>query len=409
MTPLFTIKLAWRNIWRQKRRTLITASAIAAAMLLSLFIRSMQEGSYALNLDNATRFYSGYLQLQHPEFSENQSIDKLLPSTEEFVGEIRGIEGLTTAVPRIESFALGAAGEKSKGVIVMGVDPGGEDAYSGLAARVKEGRYFQRDDEESVLIGGRLATYFGLAVGDKFILYGQGYHGVTAAGLYHVAGVLNYPNQQMDSRIVYLPLKTAQNLYNTGEQVTAWVLHGENVKGIPALEEAARSRMGEGVKVRNWADISPELAQTIGLDRASGQFLVLVLYIVVGFGLFATIVMMTLERQREFGVMLATGLVRSKLQLLLVLEALFLGVTGIALGMAVTWPLLLWFYFNPIPLTGDIALMMEEMGWEPIIPFSLAPELFGAQILIVLAILALCSLYPLIRIGRLRVVTALKG
>ena len=123
MRPMFTIRLAWRNIWRQKRRTLITASAIAAAMLLSLFMRSMQEGSYARNLDNAARAYSGYLQLQQPEFSENQSIDKLLPGDARFLEKIHQIEGVTTSVPRIESFALGAAGDKSKGVVVMGVDP----------------------------------------------------------------------------------------------------------------------------------------------------------------------------------------------------------------------------------------------------------------------------------------------
>ena len=231
----FTIRLAWRNIWRQKRRTLITASAIAAAMLLSLFMRSMQEGSYARNLDNSTRAYSGYLQLQQPDFSENQSIDKLLPGDASFVERIHGIEGVTSAVPRIESFALGAAGDKSKGVVVMGVDPEAEDAYSGLADRVKQGRYFERPDEEAALIGSRLADYFKLTVGDELVLYGQGYHGTTAAGVYSVAGIIDFPNQQLNARIVYLPLRTAQEFYLSGNQVTAWVLHGENVRRMGSL------------------------------------------------------------------------------------------------------------------------------------------------------------------------------
>jgi ABC-type lipoprotein release transport system permease subunit len=409
MTPEFTIRLAWRNIWRQKRRTLITAFAIAVVLILSLFMRSMQEGSYAQNLDNATRFYSGYLQLQEPEFSENQSIDKLLPAGAEFKRKVENIKGVTTVLPRLESFALGAAGEKSKGVMVMGVEPRAEDDYSGLAGRVKQGRYFQSDNEKSVLVGGKLSEYFDLKLGDEFVLYGQGYHGTTAAGLYKVAGILNYPNQQLDARIVYLPLKTAQALYNTGKQVTAWVLHGQSVKQIPELEKSAREHMGDEVKVRNWADISPELAQQIGLDRAGGIFLMLVLYGVVGFGLFATIVMMTLERQREFAVMLAAGMLRLRLQLLVMLESFFIAMTGIIIGLFIAIPVLFYFHNNPIPLSGDIALTMEEMGFEAIIPFSLAPELFISQLFIVISILLLCSCYPFFRIIRLKIAEGIKG
>lgn len=409
MTLRFAALLAWRNLWRQKRRTLITASAIAVAILLSLFMRSMQEGSYARNLDNATRFYSGYLQLQNPGFSENQSIDKLLPADDKFLAQIRAIEGLTTAVPRLESFALGAAGEKSKGVVVMGIEPQEENDYSGLGARVKQGRYFDRPDEKAALVGGRLARYFGLDLGDELVLYGQGYHGVTASGIYHVVGILDYPGQQMDSRVVYLPLETAQDLYATGNQVTAWVLHGRRVRDIPRLETAARTTMGQDVNVRTWADISPELAQQIAMDRVSGQFLVAVLYGVVGFSLFATIVMMTLERQREFAVLLATGMLRGKMQLLLMLESLYLAMIGVFLGMLVTLPILVWLHYHPIPLTGDLAVTMDEMGFEPIIPFSLRPDLFVNQVMAVLFMLVLCSCYPLARIGRLKLAESLKG
>jgi len=161
--------------------------------------------------------------------------------------------------------------------------------------------------------------------------------------------------------------------------------------------------------VRNWADISPELAQQIALDRASGIFMILVLYGVVGFGLFATIVMMTLERQREFAVMLATGMARAKLQVLVILESFFIALTGALMGFALAFPLLLWFYHHPIQLTGNLAVTMEEMGFEAIVPFSLAPALFAGQMVIVLALLIICSLYPLARIFNLEVAGALKG
>lgn len=409
MGGLFLAKLAWRNIWRQKRRTLITASTIAMTLMLSLFMRSMQEGSYSHNLDNATRFYSGYLQLQHPEFADNQSIDKLLPADSTFSQKVHSISGLSHVVPRLESFALGASASRSKGVVVMGVSPQLEDEYSGLADKITQGRFFSSDDEIGSVIGSGLADYLGLALGDSLVLYGQGYHGVTAAGLYPVVGIVHFPVGQLDQRMVYLPLQAAQQLFATDEQVSSWVLHFDNIKQLDLLKSQAQTVMGAQVRVRDWADLSPELEQQVALDRVSGQFLIFVLYGVAGFGLFATIMMMTLERQREFAVMLAAGMTRLRLQLLVTFESMLIAVSGLVLGMAVITPTLVWFYYHPIPLSGEIAMTMEEMGFEAIIPFSLDPALFVSHVVIVFCLVFLCILYPIGRLQRLSIAAALKG
>jgi len=345
---------------------------------------------YSHNLNNVTRFYSGYLQLQHPQFSDNQSIDKLLPADSTFSQKVHSISGLSHVIPRLESFALGASASRSKGVVVMGVSPQLEDEYSGLADKITQGRFFSSDDENSSVIGSGLAEYLGLELGDSLVLYGQGYHGVTAAGLYPVVGIVHFPVGQLDRRMVYLPLQTAQQLFATDEQVSSWVLHFDNIKQLDLLKSQAQAVMGAQVRVRDWADLSPELEQQVALDRVSGQFLIFVLYGVAGFGLFATIMMMTLERQREFAVMLATGMTRF-------------------LGMVIITPTLIWFYYHPIPLSGEIAMTMEEMGFEAIIPFSLDPALFTSHIVIVFCLVFLCILYPVGRLQRLSIAAALKG
>ncbi len=406
MSTPFLLRLAWRNLWRQRRRTQITAAAIAAAVLLSLAVRSMQEGAYAHNLDTATRFYSGYLQLQHPRYAARRSIDALLAADADFAARVRAIPGVLSAVPRLESFALGAAGERSKGVVVIGVDPAAEDAYSRLGERVRRGRYLAGGEE--ALVGSRLAAYLGIGPGDTLALYGQGYHGATAAGLFTVVGVVRYPLGALDARIVYLPLPAAQSLYGTGERASAWVLHGTDPRAIPVLAAAARAAMGPAVRVRTWDQISPDLAQRIALDRASGRFLVLVLYGVVGFGVFATVAMMTLERRREFAVMLATGMLRSRLALLVLTESLLLTAAGALAGMLAAAPLLAWFHRHPIPLTGALAGAFEELGFAPILPFSIAPELFLGQLANVAVILAVCALYPLVRVARLPIAESLR-
>ncbi len=402
------LKLAWRNLWRQKRRTLLTAAALSLALLLSLLTRSLQEGSYSTNIDNAARFYTGLIQLQNPEYADSGSIDDVLPGNDDYVDAVRSMAEVTHVLPRIESVALAAAEDRSKGVLVLGVDPSLEDEYSHVSDKLSQGRFIHNSDK-GVLVGEGLAHYLRLNIGDEIVLYGQGFQGQTAAGLYIVNGLLKFPIKSLDNQLVYMPIQSAQQLYSAQDLVTSWVIHTKSLKDIPDVENKLKALMGSKVRVRDWQDLSPEMAQQIAMDRAGGIFLIYILYGIVGFGLFATVMMMTLERQREFGVMLATGMARKQLIGLLCIESLFICLIGIIIGVTLSLPILGYFYFNPIEITGDAATMMLEAGFEPILPVSLDIGLFVDQSIAVSFILALCLLYPSWRIWRMELVSALKG
>ena len=401
-------KLAWRNLWRQKRRTLLTASALSLALILSLAMRSLQEGTYASNIDNSARFYTGLIQLQHIDFSNSHSIDDLLPASRDFIAPVVNEPKITYVIPRLESFALAAAGDKSKGVMVLGIDPVKEDQYSGLSEKITQGDYLT-SGEAQVLVGASLARTMKLTLGDELVLYGQGFRGQTAAGLYTVKGIISFPLPQLESQLVYLPLGEAQHLFSTGEQVTNWVLHTDKLSDVEDVVEQLKAIYPESISVQDWQQLSPETAQQIQMDKVGGIFLMYILYGVVGFGLFATIMMMTLERQREFGVMLATGMQRGRLLLLVSIESLLIAMLGIVIGMLVVTPVLTYLLYHPIQLTGETAKLMVDAGFEPILPVMMAPSLYLNQIAIVLLMLVLCLIYPMIRIGRLNLVNALKG
>ncbi len=292
------IKLAWRNLWRQKRRTLLTASALALVLFLSLLTRAFQEGSYSSNIKNAAKFYTGLIQLQHPDFGNSSSIDDVLPQTPAFIASAKNNPDIDIVLPRIESFALAAKDERSKGVMVLGVEPDAEDSYSSISDKIVQGRFIA-SGQNSVLVGEGLANYLHLNVGDELVLYGSGYRGQTAAGLYQVSGILHFPLQQLDSQLVYMPLDTAQALYSLDNQVTAWVLNTQSLRVLPDIVKQLKRHYGNGVAVKSWQELSPELSQQIALDKAGGIFLIYILYGIVGFGLFATILMMTLERLRD--------------------------------------------------------------------------------------------------------------
>ncbi|MFA1559589.1 ABC transporter permease [Aliivibrio fischeri] len=402
------IKLAWRNLWRQKRRTILTASALALALLLSLLMRSIQEGSYTANIENAARLSTGLIQLQNPEFKETQSIDDLLPMSDDFIAPTKQQPNIQFTLPRIETFSLAAAKDKSKGVLVVGVDPQPENTYSSLADKVVQGSYFTATDK-SLLLSEGLARYFQLNVGDDIVLYGQGYRGQTAAGLYVIKGIVHFPMPDLNNQLIYLPIQEAVQLFSTENQVTSWVLHTRDFSLLPQTVEQLQKGYGQAVSVRPWNDLSPEMEQQIQIDRVSGIIMMYILYGIVGFGLFATLLMMTLERQREFGVMLATGMVRFRLLKLLVIESFFIGLLGILLGLVIAIPVLGYLYINPITLTGDTAKAMLEMGYDPVIPVLISGWLFINQMLIVTGLLLLCLIYPLWRVYHLDIVTALKG
>ncbi|WP_073604182.1 ABC transporter permease [Vibrio aerogenes] len=402
------LRLAWRNLWRQKRRTLLTASALALALVLSLLTRALQEGSYALGIDHAARFYTGLIQLQHPDYADSLSIDDLLPQSDDFIRPVREHPDISDRLPRLESFALAAAGEQSKGVMVIGAIPELEEGYSHLSQKLTSGTFLTEKDTQ-ILIGQGLANYFHLGVGDEMVLYGQGYHGQTAAGVFRVKGIVHFPLPQLDRQLVYMSLKQAQILYSTGDQVSAWVLHTHHQDALPNIIAQLRRSYGHGVNVRSWQELSPELAQQILMDKVSGIFMIYVLYGIVGFALFATVLMMILERQREFAVMLATGMSRGRLVRLVSTESVLLAGLGIFLGMLVATPVLLYLWFHPIEMTGESAQMMLESGFEPVLPVSLDPQLVIDQVMAVIVLLTLCLIYPLWRIFRLKIVSGLKG
>lgn len=402
------IRLAWRNLWRQKRRTLLTSSALALALFLSLMTRSFQEGSYSANIENSARFYTGLIQLQHPDFYTSNSIDDLLPESADFIQSALNLPNVETALPRLESVALAAFAERSKGVLVLGVNPQAEDEYSRISAKLISGRFITAG-EQGVLLGESLARYLQVGLGDELVLYGQGYHGQTAAGLYQIVGILHFPLQQLDSQLVYMPIQTAQSLYSAQGMVSNWVLDIKQLKQLDSTLATLKDQYQAKASVKSWQDLSPEMAQQIMMDKAGGIFLVYVLYGVVGFGLFATILMMTLERQREFAVMLATGMLRRKLAALIMVESSFIACLGITLGLIISAPVLAYFYFNPIRLTGDAAQLMLDSGFEPIMPVAVDVGLMVSQIATVLLLMLLCLIYPVLRVSRLDVASSLKG
>lgn len=406
---MFYLKLAWRNIWRNKRRTLITTFSIVLAVVLSSFTRSMQIGTYDQMIQNSAGMYTGYLQIHQNGYWDKPTLDNSFATSDSLMKKIASTEHVTQVVPRLQSYALAAGQKKSRAAMIVGFDPQAEHSLSDPEEHLFQGKYVTSDTARSVLITEGLASYLNLAVGDSLVLLGQGYHGISAAGVYPIQGIVKYGIPEMNRAMVFLPIGEAQYFFGAYGRLTAASITVDDPHAVNDVQNEIQSKLDGPFEVMTWRQLMPELVQAIEADSGSGMIILLVLYIVVGFGILGTILMMTAERQYELGVMLSIGTSRSRLGSMLLLELLLLALVGIILGFAGSVPLVWYFHLNPIHFTGDAAAAMRQYGMEPIIPFSTDPTIILGQALIILSITAAISFYPMWHAHKLNPIKAMRG
>lgn len=402
-------KLAWRNIWRNKRRTYITIASILFAVTLSALMESLQKGAWDNMIGNVVNYYFGYAQIHQNGYWEDQSIDKAFALNDELASQIKEIPEVKNILPRIESFALASTGNNTHGALVVGIDPKVEDRMTELKSRIVMGAYLQSDDR-AVLIGEGLAEQLDMSIGDTLVLVSQGYHGVNAAGKYAIKGLVRFGSPELSKQMVYLPLSEAQWFYGATGLLTSVALHIENADDIPGVMKKLKTKLDlEAYEVMDWQEMLPDLVQAKALDSAGNYIVYFILYLIIAFGIFGTILMMTKEREYEFGVLISIGMRRLKLSLTVWLEVIILGIMGAMLGIILSIPVVGYFYVNPIRFSGEYATMLEKYGFEPIFPATFNPSIFITQAIIVFILTALLALYPLLKIKRLQPVEAMRA
>lgn len=403
-----SILLAWRNLWRNKWRTLITVASIFFGVLLSTFMSSMQEGSYSSMIDNIVKFYSGYIQIHNEEYWDSKTINNTFEAKPSLVNSIETVDEVTFYTPRLESFALASSEKITKGSMVIGIDPEKEDKVTGIAKWIDKGKYLTQKDN-GVLLGVDLAKYLNIAVGDTLVLIGQGYHGVSAAGKYPVKGLLKFSNPALNKQTVYMELSVCQELYTAENRLTAMVVMVEDQYDLNKAMKELKTKIPLPYSVMSWNEMHPEILQLVEADRAGGTFMKAILYLLIAFGIFGTVMMMIMERRREMGVMVAIGMQKYKLSTLLFYETLLIGLVGVLAGFAGSIPLIAYFLNHPIELTGDAAQTMIDMGIEPFMYFSWMPKVFYDQVITIFAITAVIAIYPIIVSQSMKVHMALRA
>ena len=401
------LKLIWRNLWRNSRRTLITMASIAFAVLFAVLMKSFQDGVFNNLIKNVVGYYSGYVQIHQKGYWDEKVLDNCFALEDILTNKLQQNSQINVIVPRLETFVLISKENTSKGCMLVGTDAVKENNLTQLKRKLIKGSYFN-NKEDVVIIAEGLAKRINAKVNDTIVLFGQGFHGAMAAGKFKVKGIVHLASPAMNDAFVYLPLLAAQYYLNAENRLTSISLGIDNPENGNTIVNDLKTTIGQKYEVMAWQEMMPEIANHIRADGFSFYVFSGILYLIIGFGLFGTLLMMTVERTHEFGMLIAIGMKKSKLKIILLGETLMITLLGVVLGMLLSLPSVFYLQEKPIRFSGEIAKAYEQFGFEAIFPAEFNLAIFFNQSLIILCMALLIGLYPLWFVNSLNPVNAMK-
>ena len=406
-------KMAWRNIWRNTRRTILTISAITFASLLLVFMLSFQFGSYETMINTSVRIHTGHLQIQAQDYQEKKNIRSVVATPAEIgiiLADIPQVESFTF---RGQAFSLVSSSERTYGVLVTGIDPAREAKVSRLKSLIRQGTYLSGADTDQALVGKILARNLRVGVGDELTVLGQGRDGSIAATVVTVKGIYSSGIDDFDRASIHIPLNTFQDVYSMHGAVHAIVTIAASLADVDNIKARLKTVLPSlnsrrQLTALDWNELMPGLRQSIEMDLISGLIFYLLLILVVAFSILNTFLMAIFERTREFGVLMAIGTTPGRLTKVLLLESMTMTLLGIVAGIIIGSLITLYFQSHGFDISGASELLNQfgisgriypKLTWISAISGPLA----------VLVITFLAALYPALKVQRLQPVEAMRA
>ena len=401
------VAVAWRNLWRNRRRTWLAVGGVAFATALVQFSMSMQVGGYAAQIEAATDFFVGHLQIQRGDYVEQARFEQTIDRATPLARRLEARPDVIAVAPRVEAFALASVDERSFGVQVLGMDAERERRTVGFLKRIAEGRMATGPDE--VVLGSALARNLGAGLGDEVVVLGAGREGGVAALAASVSGILNSGIAELDRSLMLASINAVQEAFGLGDEAHTLVVRSANPLAGAELVQSLNAALPAGVAARQWDAVLPDLRQGIELDRLGSVFLYAIVIIVVTFSVVNTFIMTVFERTREFGMLRAIGMRPGAIMGMVQLEAFCIWLLGLGVALVLMVPLIAWLSSYGLYLGEEVAQAADGM----FLPDRIHPRLSWAVALtapsIMLVSVQLAALAPSLRIRRLQPVAALRA
>ena len=403
------IALAWRNVRRNRRRSAITVLSIAIGLAALMFLWGFLDGMNEEMIENTTRYYAGDLQVHLRGYHDNPDLDRAITGANALGVDIGHEPEIAGYAVRLEGKALASHGEKSRGVLLVGVSPNQETRVTSLFRAVETGAPLKAGDSTGALIGVDLAEALHLQAGGELVLVGQAYDGSLASARVPIRGVYRTKIDEYDGYMAVMPLVAVREFLVAPGGATAVAARLQDRDLLDAAVMRLRAHLGPRYEVIGWPTLLPKVAVSARYHVVMGYVVLAVFFVIVAAGVANPVLMAVLERTREFGVVLAIGMSQRRVAGLVLAEALLLGALGLVLGNAVGLGALAYFHRYGIDLSAYGSGLRTMPGLSDII--RPVPR-FGRSVMLsalVFAIASLAALYPAFKSARLEIVEAIRG
>jgi ABC-type lipoprotein release transport system permease subunit len=403
-------RLAWRNLWRQPRRTWLTTGAMVFSNTLLVFMISLQFGMYGLMIDNTLQAFTGHLQIQAPDYIDDQKMRQTVADIAPLAARMRDEFPDRHIAARATGFALVSSEDRSYGIAVFGVEPDYEPEVSTLPGLVSEGRFLGDSDAAEIVIGAALARNLKVELGDELTLLGSGKDGSFAAAVVSIVGIFDSGMPDFDRSISEIPIGLFQDVFYMNGSGHHVVFNNEGIDGVAELKSQVEALLpaGQELVVHDWDALQPGLQQAIKADMSSAFFMYGILVILVAFSVLNTQLMSVLERTHEFGIVMSLGLTPGRLGRLVLLETAIMGLLGFIFGSILGGLVTSYLSVNGFAYPG-----MEELALKFNLPSRFYPEISTISLLsgplVVFLFTVLAALYPALRLHRLHPVEAMRA
>ena len=403
-------KLAWRNVWRNKRRTILTLLTIVVGCAMIIFMNSLSKGGHDQMIEDAVGLNTGHIQIHEKGFWENQTIDYALKASPEMLRAVTSDKRIAGYSIRVITGGLLSYRENTAGAVIQGIDPGLEMTVSHLHTKILPGgRFLNSRDRTEIVMGEILAKNIGASIGSSIAMISQGFDGSIAAERLTIVGLFRTGNPEYDRTLLVMPLAQTRDTFSMSDYVhtiTIRLVDSQYMSEVKSTIQAITSP--DRVEVMGWDELMPELVQFIVMDDVGAYIFDFILFMVVAFGILNTIQMSVFERTREFGVMLSIGTRPGQVVKMVLMESVFISLLGIALGVTLGYAISYYFKINPI----DYSSYAKEIAvWgvnTAIFPADTTLLNIAVTSVLTFVLSFLFSIFPARRASRLKPVEAIR-
>ncbi len=398
-------QMAWRNLWRNRRRTYITLSAIVFGVFLAVIMMAMQDRNWADMIRLAARLGAGHVTMQHPEYLDSPALTRTVQGADALKRLAADDPRVIRVVERVTGFAMLATARENLGAGFIAVSPEQEDEETlSLIEAIVEGEFFGSSTDGGIILGERLASNLDVELGSKLVYTLADREGEIVSALARVSGIVRTGSPSVDAGICLLPIDTLRDVVGLAPdeaiQIAAFV---DDQRASDAAVAALGAEAPADVSVLAWHELQPDLAVFIAMKVGGAKVMMLVLAVLVAAGIFNTLFVSVMERLREFGIMLAVGFSPGQLFRLIMLESAWLAVIGLTAAAAVTVGPYLYLASTGIDVSGMIpADQMEVAGVG--MSTTLQVGIYGQSVTLIgvsaLAAILLSGVYPAWRAGQ---------